>query len=158
MSEAGVNILGDKQLSDLFDDLKKGQKRSVVISAFKKSSKPMLRTIKANLIARTKAKRSGNLAKSLGTKAVRGKSILHLGARTFGNFKGFHSHLIEKGTGERYYTTKSGAIHVTGKVKGRYWFRSGVESTTKETIDGFIDNTTKSLHALIKRANAKRKT
>lgn len=158
MGETGVNILGDKQLSDLFDQLKKSQKRSVVISAFTKSSKPMLQTVKDNLIARTKAKRSGNLVKSLGVKAVKGKSILHLGARIFGNFKGYHSHLIESGTGERYYTTKSGAIHVTGKVKGRFWFRSGVESTTKETIDGFIDHTIKSTHELIKRANARRKT
>ncbi|MBA7543627.1 hypothetical protein ES705_35962 [subsurface metagenome] len=158
MSEAGVTILGAKQLSDLFDDLKKSQKRSVVISAWRKSSKPMLRTIKSNLIARTRAKRSGNLFKSLGVKDVRGQSILHLGARTFGIYKGYHSHLIESGTKERYYTTKTGVKKSTGKIKGRYWFRSGVESTTKETVDGFINNTIELTHALIKRYNAKRKT
>ncbi|GAH14504.1 unnamed protein product, partial [marine sediment metagenome] len=35
---------------------------------------------------------------------------------------------------------------------------SGVESTTKKTVDGFRNNAIESLAKLIKRANAKRKT
>lgn len=151
-------VLGAKQLLRLFDELSKSQKRSVVISGFTKASKPMLQTVKNNLISRTRAKTSGNLAKSLGVKGVRGKSILHLGARTFGNFKGFHSHLVESGTGERYYTTKSGAIHITGRARPMPWFRPGVKSTEKETAERFIDDTIKSLGEMIKRQNAKRKT
>ena len=100
-----AEIFGDKQLDKLFTQLKDSQKRSVIISAFRKSSKPMLQKIKANLIARTKAKTSGNLAKSLGYKPVNRMPILHLGARRYGNFKGYHSHLLEAGTKERFYTT-----------------------------------------------------
>ncbi len=154
----GKQIFGDKQLSDLFDKLRDSQKRSIVISAFRKASKPMLTRIKANLIARTKAKSSGNLAKSLGYRPVRGQSILHLGARRYGNFKGFHSHIIESGTGQRYYTTQRGAIHATGKVHGRYWFRTGVESTQKQVMERFMDAAVDSFAKLIQRANAKRKT
>ena len=153
-----ATVLGDKQLDKLFDQLKVGQKRSIVISAFRKASKPMLQTIKANLIARTRAKTSGDLAKSLGYRPVSRLPILHLGARKFGNFKGYHSHLIEAGTGERYYTTQSGAVHITGRVHGRYWFRSGVESKSKETAEGFINAAIDSFAKMIKRANAKRKT
>lgn len=153
-----ATVLGDKQLDRLFDQLRDSQKRSIVISAFRKASKPMLMAIKANLISRTKAKSSGNLAKSLGYRPVSRMSILHLGARTFGNFKGYHSHLIERGTGERYYTTQSGAVHVTGRVRGRFWFKSGVESKSKQTAEGFIDAAVDSFAKLIQRANAKRKT
>ncbi len=153
--DTGVNLLGDKQLNELFNNmLKDRQKRSVVISAFKKASKPMLRTIKANLIARTRAKSSGNLAKSLGTKAVSRLPILRLGARTFGNWKGFHAHFGEFGTVNRY--TKSGAAR--GKITATPWFRPGVEAKSKETAEGFIDSAIESFNALIKRANAKRKT
>ena len=154
----GKQIFGDKQLSDLFDKLRDSQKRSIVISAFRKASKPMLTRIKANLIARTKAKSSGNLAKSLGYRPVSRLPILHLGARRYGNFKGFHSHLLESGTGQRYYTTQSGAVHATGKVYGRHWFRPGVESTQQQTMDAFMDAAIDSFVKLIQRANAKRKT
>jgi len=153
-----AEIFGDKQLDKLFDQLRDSQKRSIVISAFRKASQPMLTRIKANLIARTKAKSIGNLAKSLGYLPVSRLPILHLGARRFGNFKGFHSHLIESGTGQRYYTTQSGAVHVTGRVAGRYWFRTGVESTQKQTAEGFIGAAVDSFAKLIQRANAKRKT
>ncbi len=114
--------------------------------------------MKANLIARTKAKLSGDLAKSIGYRPVSRLPILHLGARKFGNFKGYHSHLIEAGTGERYYTTQSGAIHVTGRVKGRHFFKDAVRSKTKETVEGFTNAAIDSFAKLIKRANAKRKT
>ncbi len=151
-------IFGDKQLDQLFRKLKDSQKRSIVIAAYRKASKPMQAKMKSNLLAKTDAKRSGNLFKSIGYKPVSRLPILHLGARKFGNFKGYHSHLIEKGTGERYYTTQSGAIHPTGRIKGRYFFQSAFQSTVNITAEGFQDSAIEAFIKLIRRANAKKKT
>ena len=71
-------------------------------------------------IALAKAKinvKTGNLRNSIGfihrDNRGKGKAIRLIGARTYGEYKGFHAHLIEEGTAERNAerkkkTTKSG--------------------------------------------------
>ena len=154
MNAVQLDVFGIKELNELFDGLKKGAKKSIMISAFRKASKPIIQTAKSNLTNN----KSGNLKKSLGTKSHSYLPILKLGARIYGNYKGYVGHLINDGTDERQYKTKKGKIHRTGKLKGNHFWDRALASTGKAVEKSIQKEVFNSFEKYIIRYNRRAKT
>lgn len=153
-----LNVLGSKQLTELFDQLKNSQQKSIQISAFRAASKPLISDAKANLRSRT-AKRSGNLERSLGVAPLRNLPILKIGARAFGRWAGYHGHLIDQGTVSRVYKHKqSGKEHKTGRMPATKFWSDAVRRNEKGMVDSIQNGMVQSFDKFIVRYNNKAKT
>lgn len=92
-----TTITGDKELDRILKDLgQNALKDSVIKRGLVKISKPIIQDIRRNINDVTK-----NLSKSIGRiKGVRtkkGRPYILIGPRYYGNFKGYHAHLVEVG-------------------------------------------------------------
>jgi len=142
---ANSDLIVDPGLKNFFDnsmDFK--QRRAVFMSAYRKAAKPLVQETKQNLKSRRKSKAAGsNLNKSIGVKAKSKQVMLLVGARTYGNFKGFHGHLLNYGTQERFRKTKSRKRVSTGKMPAMNFWTDALESKTElvgNSIQGEIEN------------------
>lgn len=96
-----TTITGDKELDRILKDLGKNSiKDSDIKRGLRRLAKPIINDIRSNINNVTK-----NLFKSIGViKGVRskkGKPFILVGPRYYGNFKGFHAHIVE--VGKNYY-------------------------------------------------------
>ena len=92
-----TTITGDKELDRILKDLgQNALKDSVIKRGLVKISKPIIKDIRNNINNVTK-----NLSKSIGRiKGIRtkkGRPFILIGPRYYGNFKGYHAHLVEVG-------------------------------------------------------------
>jgi len=128
-----------KRLESMFRDLQYKDQRNIVISALRKSTKPVIPAVKGNIIHSV----TGNLKKSIGLLSVRNEPAIIIAARKRSGFKGFHGHFLEDGTEERKYITKSGAEHRTGRMHSSKsyagYFRKGVDATNQIAINTMGD-------------------
>jgi hypothetical protein len=109
-------------LEDFFKDMAYSDKRKIFISAFRKCAKPILAAARV-----TVPRRTGKLARSLGSDTVRDEISLIAGAM---RRRGGHvAHLVESGTVERQYRSKKGVIHRTGKLTATHFFENAYNST-----------------------------
>lgn len=123
------------RLERTFQDLDYRKQRNVMISAFRKATRPTVEAVKSNApIGAT-----GNLRRSIGILTARNEIAVILGARKGKGFKGWHGHIVEEGTNDRYYTTKNGKRKFVGRMNpnGSYakYFRRGIESTEKQVMN-----------------------
>lgn len=160
-SHIKINVLGDQQLTELWDQLKHSQQKSILISSFRQAARPLLQDAKNNLSARTKASSSGKLFKSLGTAPLRRLPVLKIGARTSGRFAGFAGHLLDDGTEKRSYWRKGKGVsveHNTGRVRATHFWSDAVKSNEKGMVSGIQSRIIKSFDKLIVKYNNKAKT
>lgn len=120
-----IDTKGDKELQEYFRRLPPHISRKLVISAARKSARPVVRDAKANLRA-SWGERSGNLQKSIGTRALPQSSnpqgAIAAGVLIGKGKKGYHAHLLEKGV-------------KPGKRKGKFVFRATRDSGSKRAGD-----------------------
>jgi len=92
-----TTITGDKELDRILKDLGKNALKDADIKrGLKKLAKPIIKDIRSNINNVTR-----NLSKSIGIiKKIRhkkGRPYILIGPRYYGNFKGYHAHLVEVG-------------------------------------------------------------
>lgn len=108
-----VSLTGSKGINDVIKALPPALNRRVLLGAQRIAMRPIVKAMKKNLAAQA-AEDSGNLMKSIGTKAFKkggGNSAASItGPRIGGKFKGYHAHLVEKGTKPGLRTAKKGAF------------------------------------------------
>lgn len=120
MAEAEVQFNTDeiKQLEAFYYDLSDIDKRKVFLASFRRAGKTLVDVVKPQVPRRT-----GNLVNSIGIKAVGRESSVDIGAFRGGGKKGWHGHIIENGTKERFRKTQKNAS--TGRVlPNPIWERS----------------------------------
>lgn len=91
------SMTGDKELDNALRQLgKEAIRDSDLKRGMKKLAKPFIKDIKSNIHDVTK-----NLRKSIGiirkTKSKKGSPYILIGPRYYGNFQGYHAHLVEAG-------------------------------------------------------------
>jgi HK97 gp10 family phage protein len=130
-----VTTYGFDGLEKTFNNFQYKDKRNIFINAFRKATKPTVEAAKSN----APRGRTGNLRKSLGIVPMQDNIGVFVGARVIGGYRGFHSHLVENGTTKRFYVTKRGVRHETGKMNpnAQYagFFRRAIEATESQVID-----------------------
>jgi len=134
---ADIKIFGVKELDDFFQTMKRADQRRLFINSWRIGSKPMITTARQLLRARMKTRSATrNLEKSIGfvQGRSRGKSVYisaRVGARKFGNYRGFHGHLFDAGTTER--TTQSKGSR--GRMPASNFFTDTVNQTSEQLIN-----------------------
>ena len=145
--EITINTDQIKVLEDFFQGLSSIDQRKVFLAGFRKAAIPLVAAAKAASPVRT-----GTLRKSFGTVAIPGEIAILVGARKSGANKGWHGHLVENGTVQRFRRTKKNAP--TGKVAGMHFFENAFNMVQEEMygdieqewyneIDKFIIRTNK---------------
>ncbi len=119
-----IRTFGGEEIARAYRLISNSQKKNLMINSATKVLRPLARTAKSNLKSRNK-KKTGNLFKSIqiarwDTQELKGAYVK--ARRVKGRYKGYHSHLIDRGTAERRH--KSGKS--TGKVKGTKWWSDAV--------------------------------
>jgi uncharacterized protein (UPF0147 family) len=92
-----ASITGDKELDRVLKELgQEAIKDSQIKQGLRKIAKPFITDIRSNINDVTK-----ELSKSIGIlkkiRSKKGKPFILVGPRYYGNFKGFHAHLVEVG-------------------------------------------------------------
>lgn len=99
-----IKFSGFKEVDQLLKQLPKQIERKVLLSAQREVLKPVARDMSSKLRS-VAGKKTGNLEKSIGIKALRGGAKYYAasmaGVRYGNKFKGFHGRFIEFGTKER---------------------------------------------------------
>jgi len=138
------------RLEKMFQKLEYNDQRSVLISAFRKATRPTVDAVRSNAPRKT-----GNLKRSIGILTARNEIAVILAARRNSGFKGWHGHLVEFGTRERSYTTKKGNVHRTGRMDYAKsyggFFTRGVDSTSSEVQNILADEWYKSTDRFIRK-------
>lgn len=153
--EVNSKALGLPQMQQLFNTLRGSQANSIFNSAFRKVSKPLIKDARSNLTA---SKRTGNLRRSIGAKAIRGKAGLIIGARTFGKHKGYAGRILDNGTVERFRKTKLGKRISTGKVKPTKYFKKAIDGNQTMIERSISREVERSVLRFVTRANNRTKT
>lgn len=133
------------KLQKAFQEMAEKDKRSIMISAFRKATKPTLDATRANINSK-----SGNLKRSIGLLVMRNEVAVILGARRRHGYKGFHGHLLEDGTKQRGYVAKK-TTHIktpngwhsvkagervnTGKGPATHFFSRAIASTGNTALN-----------------------
>ena len=96
-----MELTGVKEIDQVLREMPSKLTRQVLQSAARKAARPMVADMKAGA-----PKRSGNLRRSIGIKALKSKvdnlrAVIVVGVRRGKKFKAQHAHLIEFGTKER---------------------------------------------------------
>lgn len=115
--DISVNSQQIESLREFFDGLSAADQRRIFLTAFRRAAKPIITEAKA-----TVPRRTGNLARSIGSIAVANEAAILVGAKKSGGYKGWHGHLIENGTVNRFRKTKNNAA--TGRVIGTKFFEN----------------------------------
>lgn len=135
-------------LRDFFEGLTAVDQRKIFLAAFRKAAKPLVADAKA-----TVPRRTGNLANSIGTMGVSGEAALLVGAKKGGGYRGWHGHLIENGTVDRFRKRKNNAP--TGRVTGTRFFESVYESNEEYIVHSTEEEWLRAIDNMIIRINKK---
>ena len=140
---------GFDALEQTFNKFSRDDKRKTFMDAYKKAFKPTVDQAKANI----PNSKTGNLYRSMGIVPMDDRVGVFVGARVVYGFKGYHGHLLEEGTALRFYTTKKGNRHETGrmgqnKAYSRF-FQKAVEATEAEAVSTITDEWHKAIERMI---------
>jgi hypothetical protein len=150
--ETKISLFGIEELDKFFEGMKRADQRRLIINAFRIGSKPLIQAARALLRTKVKTRTDRTLEKSMGfvPGRSRGKSVFvsaKVGARRFGNYKGYHGHLFDAGTTDR--STKSGFAR--GRMPASNFFTDALKQTEDQMINSSQDDMLKSLDKLIQR-------
>ena len=140
----GVYITGDKELDEVYDSLSPAKRRQIASEAIDVAKKPLIDSIKGNV--KKSRYNTGALDKSIGAKRIKGLSGWYVGARVYGNFKGYHAWIVEYGTKRR---------GDRGVMPSSYLFRKGIKIVNSlyqdELTEALHDAVVKHIQSVIKK-------
>ena len=148
-----IRTFGDEEIAISYKLLSNSQKKNLMINSATKVLRPLAKTAKTNLKSRNK-KKTGNLLKSIqvarwDTPQLKGAYVK--ARRVKGRYKGYHSHLIDRGTVMRKH--KSGKS--TGKVRGTKWWEDAVNVHYGRLDEAFEKEVNVGLGKMIAKYNAR---
>ena len=119
-----VKLIDREAIVHLVDGFEDFEKDKALKSGIRAGLNIIQRKGKINLKARMVGTGKGNLINAFSTRIKRRKIGGLTGFRRFNKYvqygqAGNHAHLIDRGTKERSYITKSGKRHRTGKILGK---------------------------------------
>jgi len=151
-----LTTTGIRELDQLFTTLRSGQQRAVMLSNFRKASKPLIKQTRVNYKTSHSTTSKSGTYKSIGSSARRRSAALRVGARVAGRYKGYHAHILDQGTKERFRTTKSGRRVSTGKITGSKFFTKAVTQTQPQVQELDKKEFYNTLTAYIQRFNKRK--
>jgi hypothetical protein len=139
-----VQTFGFEALEQTFRNFETRDKKRIIMAAFKKATKPLVEKAQSNILPYRK---TGALYNSIGVLPLRGEVGILVGARkggtSEGHFAGYHGHLLNDGTKDRYVKVQKGKTlkkpRFTGKMSAakpyNRWFTKAAFATEGQAID-----------------------
>jgi len=148
-----ISLFGIDELDRFFEKMKRADQRRLILDSFRIGSKPLIQAARQLLKSKLKTRSTTrNLEKSIGFVAgrSRGKSVYisaKVGARKFGNNRGYHGHLYDAGTADR--STKAGRSR--GQMPASRFFTDALSQTEQTMINQSQESMLNALDKLIQR-------
>lgn len=127
--EVNIDATSVQHLEEFFQELSDKDQRKIFLTAYRKSVKPLL----ADAKAAAPVGKTGNLRNSIGTSELPNEIAILAG--TLKRRKGWHGHLVENGTVERFRRTKSGKQVSTGKMVGTHFFEKAYNANEEAIVN-----------------------
>jgi hypothetical protein len=118
-------------LQGFFDELSVVDQRKIFMDAFKRATTGLVEEVKGS-VPQGKTK---NLLRSVGQLPIPQDVALLVGTRKGGGYKGWHGHLLENGTEERFRKTKTGKSVPTGRIIGIHFFEEAYTGKEESIAD-----------------------
>ena len=158
MPEVKINIINDKELLALFDELTPKVQNQVIMSGLRKAASIINEQAKRNFRAVQKNKSTTgyqDFNSMFKTKVMKDKVGVITGLQSYK--EGYKYRWLDKGTEERQYKTKAGNIHKTGKIKATHFFTDAVESKMQEAQNNIQQAIENSMNKTVEKYNRKYK-
>ena len=128
----GFELMGDKELAMLFDELQPKIQNSIVRAGYKKAGQIILSQVQSNFKSRFADAGKMNFKQYFKNLPLKSKVGEKIGAT---GDKAYILRFLEFGTNVRQYKTRNSANHFTGKLKSSQFFTDAVEQKTAEAQD-----------------------
>lgn len=148
-----IDLFGFDELNKFFETMKRADQRRIILNAYRIGGKPLIAATKTNLRSAFKTRsKTSNLVKSIGFVALpaRRSSVFvsaKIGARRFGNYRGFHGHLYDAGTKPR----QTGKGLNRGQMPASNFFSNALIQTKNKLIEDSQNSMLAALDKLIQR-------
>lgn len=134
----GVEIIGANELTEAFKVLPANIQTNLVKSTFRRIGSPYVKDIRNEFVSVKKNKGTGELVKAIGYKVFRNGLGIIVGFRADkSHSRGHLAHLIDRGTNDRFYTTRKNSLKKsTGKLKSTNFFEKATgENYSKSELE-----------------------
>jgi len=155
MNEVGLKIENNKEILDLFNDLTPKVQDKVVNDGFKGIIRSINKQAKTAFNGVKKNKSKTNYE---GFNQAFDVKTLKNGQGVIGGLKskkGYKYRFINYGTEERFYTTKKGNRHDTGKITEEKWWTNTVENNENMSIENVSKVIIKSMEKTVEKYDRK---
>lgn len=147
-----IDLFGFDELNKFFETMKRTDQRRVILNSFRLGGKPLISTARRLLKTGLKKRSTGTLNKSMGFVPLRARKnsvfiSAKIGARRFGNYRGYHGHLVDAGTTSRQ--TRQGFAR--GEMPANRFFTNAMNQTQSQMINESQNNILEALNKLIQR-------
>lgn len=129
----GIELMGDVQLGNLFNELQPKIQNTIVRNGYKKAGKIILDQALSNFKQRFADSGKLNFKQYFKNLPLKSKIGEKVGAGGAGKeSKSYVLRFLEYGTNDRQYKTKNSSNHFTGKLKSSQFFSDAVEAKGAE--------------------------
>lgn len=149
-----IKLLGSEELVASFMKMNEEVQNKLVATAFRKSSAILLKEVRNNLVS---YRRTGTLSNSFISEFRKSDKRIIVGAsRRLG---GYHAHLLEDGTQERYYFKRSGVkgesstARYTGRMKATHFFSKAIDTSGDKVFETMANQFKKLIDKHFKKNN-----
>ena len=148
--EINIDVSQIRLLEDFFSGLSSLDQKKVFTAGFRKAAKPLVAAAKASAPYKT-----GRLMRSFGTIEMPQDIAILVGAKKSGVKKGWHGHLVENGTAQRFRRSKHNAP--TGKITGTHFFENAFNMVSEQMYGSIEQEWYNAIDNFIIKTNRKKK-
>lgn len=141
-----IEILGTEDLVKLFEEMDIFNQNKILFSSFKEGAKIIISEARNNLKGSYT-----HVSNSLGVKQDKSTQSLKVGALYTNG--GQLAHIANAGTKERYYKTKNGQVHKTGRIIGSRFWDNALTSTETQVEQAIFKSVKEKFDELLQKRN-----
>ena len=149
-SLTGIEMMNDKQLNQLFDELTPKNQNQIVANGYRKAGNIILTQIKSNFKDRIKGN-TADMLRLFTVQNLKTKVGCRIGVPI--KDKSYIMRFLEYGVQDRIAKNKNGVNHFTGKIEGRKFFSDGVDEKKDEAQEAVQKSIIESMEKLVEKYN-----
>ena len=154
VSDIGIELLGDVELGQLFNELKPSIQNQILNEGFRKAGRIILNEAVQNFRTRVNDNGKLNLKQYFTVRSLKSKIGCRVGVLPMGGAtsKSYIVRFLERGVTDRNYTSKRNKVnHFTGSVSARNFFKDAVEQKKDEAEDSVQQSIVDSMNRTVQK-------
>jgi hypothetical protein len=154
VSDIGIELLGDKELGLLFNELKPNIQNQIINEGYRRAGRIILNQAVQNFKTRVNDKGVLNLAQYFTIRSLKSKIGCRVGVLPMGGklSKSYIVRFLERGVTDRKYTSKRNRVnHFTGSVSARNFFSDAVNDKKDEAEESVQQSIVDAMNKIIQK-------